>query len=86
MGNTAIQWTEKTWNPVVGCTKVSEGSRFDWPIVLTARTNLGTSGLDEVGFKSHLRASPSRAGLGSQRVSLRGSKHAGEPLARLRPV
>jgi protein gp37 len=25
---TAIQWTEMTWNPVVGCTKVSEGCRF----------------------------------------------------------
>lgn len=24
---TGIQWTEATWNPVVGCTKVSEGCR-----------------------------------------------------------
>ncbi len=23
-----IAWTEKTWNPVVGCTKVSDGCRF----------------------------------------------------------
>lgn len=25
--NTHIEWTEKTWNPVTGCTKVSEGCR-----------------------------------------------------------
>jgi protein gp37 len=24
---TAIQWTEMTWNPVVGCTKISEGCK-----------------------------------------------------------
>lgn len=24
----AIEWTEMTWNPVVGCSKVSEGCRF----------------------------------------------------------
>ena len=23
-GNTKIEWTEKTWNPVTGCSKVSE--------------------------------------------------------------
>lgn len=27
MGDTNIQWTDKTWNPVVGCQKVSEGCR-----------------------------------------------------------
>lgn len=25
MGNTKIEWAEKTWNPVTGCTKASEG-------------------------------------------------------------
>ena len=24
---TAIEWTEMTWNPVTGCTKISEGCR-----------------------------------------------------------
>lgn len=27
-GNTAIQWTDKTWNPVVGCTKVAPECKF----------------------------------------------------------
>lgn len=25
MGNTKIEWTEKSWNPVTGCTKISPG-------------------------------------------------------------
>lgn len=25
MGKSKIEWTEKTWNPVTGCTKISEG-------------------------------------------------------------
>jgi protein gp37 len=27
MGETSIQWTDKTWNPVTGCTKVSAGCK-----------------------------------------------------------
>lgn len=27
-GNSCIEWTEFTWNPVTGCSKVSEGCRF----------------------------------------------------------
>jgi protein gp37 len=27
-GNSNIEWTEATWNPVTGCTKISEGCRF----------------------------------------------------------
>jgi len=26
-GNTKIEWTEKTWNPVTGCTKISKGCK-----------------------------------------------------------
>lgn len=28
MGNTSISWTQKTWNPVSGCTKISDGCKF----------------------------------------------------------
>ncbi len=27
MGDTSIEWTDKTWNPVTGCTKVSDGCK-----------------------------------------------------------
>jgi len=27
MAKSAIEWTESTWNPVTGCTKISEGCR-----------------------------------------------------------
>src|SRR6185369_10804751 len=27
MGDTKIEWTDKTWNPVRGCSRVSEGCR-----------------------------------------------------------
>lgn len=27
MGKTSIQWTDQTWNPVTGCTKVSQGCK-----------------------------------------------------------
>src|SRR5512138_537500 len=28
MGETSIQWTDRTWNPVTGCTKVSAGCKY----------------------------------------------------------
>ena len=27
MGDTSIEWTDKTWNPVSGCSKVSQGCK-----------------------------------------------------------
>jgi protein gp37 len=27
MSKTKIEWTDKTWNPVTGCTKISEGCK-----------------------------------------------------------
>ena len=26
--NSAIEWTDATWNPVTGCTKVSQGCKY----------------------------------------------------------
>lgn len=28
MGHSSIEWTEQTWNPVTGCTKISPGCKF----------------------------------------------------------
>jgi protein gp37 len=33
----AIEWTDATWNPVTGCTKISPGCRFCYAERLTAR-------------------------------------------------
>jgi len=30
MGKTSIEWTDKVWNPVTGCTKVSAGCKNCW--------------------------------------------------------
>ena len=35
--NTGIEWTDKTWNPTTGCSKVSPGCRFCYAEALTAR-------------------------------------------------
>lgn len=37
MGNTKIEWAEKSWNPITGCTKVSEGCRNCYAERLTKR-------------------------------------------------
>lgn len=34
--NTKIEWTDATWNPVTGCTRVSEGCRNCYAERLTA--------------------------------------------------
>ncbi|MEX2410237.1 MAG: DUF5131 family protein, partial [Candidatus Paceibacterota bacterium] len=28
MAQSSIEWTELTWNPVTGCSKVSQGCKF----------------------------------------------------------
>ena len=37
MSNSKIEWTENTWNPVTGCTKVSEGCAHCYAEVMTRR-------------------------------------------------
>lgn len=36
-GNSNIEWTEATWNPVTGCTKVSEGCRHCYAHTMAKR-------------------------------------------------
>ncbi|MBR7191698.1 DUF5131 family protein [Gordonia sp. SCSIO 19800] len=55
MGDTTIEWTEKTWNPVTGCTKVSPGCDHCYAETLAERFR-GTPGhYFENGFDVQLR-------------------------------
>jgi protein gp37 len=37
MANSSIEWTEVTWNPTTGCTKISAGCKFCYAEVMTRR-------------------------------------------------
>jgi len=37
MATTKIEWTESTWNPITGCTKLSAGCKFCYAEVMTRR-------------------------------------------------
>jgi len=51
---TKIEWTEETWNPTTGCTKVSEGCKFCYAEVMAKRLEaMGTPGYEN-GFKFSL--------------------------------
>ncbi len=41
MGDTSIEWTDKTWNPVTGCTKVSPGCDNCYAEAITNRFKRG---------------------------------------------
>ena len=43
-GKTGIAWTETTWNPVVGCTKVSEGCRNCYAMRMAQRVASAADG------------------------------------------
>jgi protein gp37 len=50
-GRSKIEWTEHTWNPVTGCTKISPGCKFCYAEVLAKRLQLmGAPGYQN-GFK-----------------------------------
>jgi protein gp37 len=50
----SIEWTDATWNPVVGCTKVSEGCRNCYAETLAERFRGVPSHPFERGFEMHL--------------------------------
>lgn len=55
---TKIEWTERTWNPVKGCTKISPGCKHCYAEVMSARLKaMGTPSYED-GFK--LRILPHR--------------------------
>ena len=37
MAQSSIEWTEMTWNPVTGCTKVSAGCKYCYAEVMAKR-------------------------------------------------
>ncbi len=56
-GNSKIEWTERTWNPTVGCTKVSSGCKHCYAEAMSHRLQaMGTPGYDN-GFKLSLMPS-----------------------------
>jgi protein gp37 len=68
--NSRIEWTEATWNPVIGCTKISAGCKHCYAEVMARRLKaIGVPGY-EYGFK---------------RIRLRPEKLS-EPIARLKPT
>jgi protein gp37 len=54
MAESAIEWTEHTWNPVTGCTKVSPGCKHCYAETMARRLQaMGARGYEE-GFKLQL--------------------------------
>src|SRR6266849_9283017 len=53
--NTAIEWTEMTWNPVTGCTKVSQGCKNCYAERMAARLKAMGSDRYRKGFELTLQ-------------------------------
>ncbi len=50
-----IEWTEETWNPIVGCTKKSAGCRYCYAEIMARRLQaMGTKGYEK-GFELSFR-------------------------------
>lgn len=53
-GNSEIEWTEQTWNPTTGCTKISPGCKHCYAEVMAKRLMaMGANGYDN-GFELSL--------------------------------
>jgi protein gp37 len=50
--NTEISWTDATWNPVIGCRKVSEGCRNCYAESVAARFHRNKNDDDGLGYYS----------------------------------
>lgn len=51
MAHSSIEWTEQTWNPTTGCTKISQGCKFCYAEIMAKR--LKSMGIEKYknGFK-----------------------------------
>jgi protein gp37 len=52
MANSTIEWTEMTWNPTTGCTKISAGCKFCYAEVMTKRLQAMGQEKYKAGFKT----------------------------------
>jgi protein gp37 len=52
MANSSIEWTEMTWNPTTGCTKISAGCKFCYAEVMSKRLKGMGQEKYKYGFKS----------------------------------
>ena len=51
MAKTKIEWTESTWNPITGCTKISTGCKFCYAEVMARRLKAMGQEKYKNGFK-----------------------------------
>ena len=51
MAQSSIEWTEMTWNPTTGCTKVSQGCKFCYAEIMTRRLKAMGQEKYKDGFK-----------------------------------
>ena len=51
MSKSSIEWTEMTWNPTTGCTKVSQGCKFCYAEIMTRRLKAMGQEKYKDGFK-----------------------------------
>lgn len=51
MSKSSIEWTEKTWNPVTGCDKISAGCKFCYAEVMSKRLQAMGQAKYSEGFK-----------------------------------
>lgn len=51
MAQSSIEWTELTWNPTTGCTKISQGCKFCYAEIMTRRLKAMGQEKYKDGFK-----------------------------------
>lgn len=56
MAQSSIEWTEMTWNPTTGCTKVSQGCKFCYAEIMSNR--LKAMGVDKYKDNFEVRVHP----------------------------
>ena len=57
MAQSSIEWTELTWNPTTGCTKISAGCKFCYAEIMSKR--LHAMGVEKYRYNFKLRIHPS---------------------------